>query len=193
MINFVFIWPTDNPDIILVFKKSCNRISANWDNGLCTQLGLFLLACLKSVCVRSRVHGDDPPSAPLECLQCAQRRRSAQVPGVCARACCGPPAVWLSEPVIQPADTENKHIWKEAHNTGMHMGTTNCRILHNNLLRWYHELGQAAFIRLCHKVMCMKILFPLGEKRRGGGPEGLCVVVWNKPGGKSEGGTHVNS
>lgn len=67
--------PTDYPDFSAIKKKEEDRLSANFNNGLCTQLGLLPPACLRSVCVRSCVHGDDPPSIPPECVQCAQRQK----------------------------------------------------------------------------------------------------------------------
>ena len=84
------------------------------------------------LCVRLCVHGDDPPSAPLECLQCAQRNKkiSSSPWGLCSGLLRAPGCVtvWACD----SAYTEYKHIWKAAHNSGI----TDCHILRNNLLHW---------------------------------------------------------
>lgn len=76
-------------------KKKKRGSQKSFDNGLCAQLGLLALACLGNLCVQSCVHGDDPASAPLECLQCAQIRREissstwfALRPAVACRTVC---------------------------------------------------------------------------------------------------------
>lgn len=122
-------------------------------------------------------HGDEPPSAPLECLQCEQRRRSARIPGVRAGACCGPLAVWLSELVIQCAGKWNENILKKPRH-------------------WHVWLVQQARTGCIHRTMSRRYVYedlvPSGWEKKKGGLEGICVVIWNEP-GESEREEHMQT
>lgn len=143
-------------------------MSANFDKALCTQLRLLPLAWEVCVCLRVCVHGDDPPSAPLECLQCAERRRRSV--WVYPRSLLGPAVgpkqydcldLWFS---LLTHQKSRKHLERIAQCQCI-CGHDNCQIVLNNLLHWCHEpIGQVALIRLCQKVTCMRLWFLWEEK-----------------------------